>query len=107
MADQDLEEIDYGDQDDQQAERTWKLSASYRSQTGHLTRVISKAEALVVEAAACNPSKTMFQELEKVLDEIRGQKEKCANTCEAILESQEHTEANVKKIVGCLDRDAA
>jgi hypothetical protein len=107
MADQDLEEIDYGDQDDQQAERTRKLSASYRSQTGHLTRVISKAEALVVEADARLPSKTMFWELEKSLAKIRGQQEKCANTCEEILESQEHTEANVKKIVGCLDHDAA
>jgi hypothetical protein len=106
MADQDLDEIDYGDQDDQQGDRTRKLSASYRSQTGHLTRVISKAEALVVEAATGIPSKTMFRELEKSLTEIRGQQEKCANTCEEILESQEHTDANVKKIEGCLDRDA-
>jgi hypothetical protein len=71
MADQeeadheDLEEINFGnDQDAHQAARTRKLSASYRSQTGHLTRVISKAETLVVEAAARNPSKTMYRELE-------------------------------------------
>jgi hypothetical protein len=106
MADPDLDEIDYGDQDDQQGDRTRKLSASYRSQTGHLTRVISKAEALLVEAATGIPSKTMFRELEKSLSEIGGQQEKCANTCEEIMEAQEHTDANVKKIEGCLDCDA-
>jgi hypothetical protein len=71
-----------------------------------LTRVISKAEALVVEAATHIPSKTMFRELKKSLAEICGQQEKCANTCEEILESQEHTDANVKKIERCLDCDA-
>jgi ABC-type transporter Mla subunit MlaD len=95
----------------QEAERrTRKLSASYRSQTGHLTRVIERANALVTAAAGNDlPSKTMYRELEKVLEQIRAQQEKCANTCEAILESQEHLEdndANVIKTVGCLDRDA-
>jgi hypothetical protein len=81
------DEVDYGDQDDQQGDRTRKLSASYRSQTGHLTRVIIKAEALVAEAVTRDPSKTIFRELEKSLAEIRDQQEKCANTCEEIRES--------------------
>jgi hypothetical protein len=68
----DPDELNFGDedQDAHQAEQTRKLSASYRSQTGHLTRVISRAEALVVEAAGRPiPSKTIYQELEKVLDQ--------------------------------------
>jgi hypothetical protein len=103
---EDEDQIDFDDQDDQQGNRTRKLSASYRSQAGHLTRVIFKAEALVVEAATRIPSKTMFRELEKSLTKICDQQEKCANTCEEIMESQEHTVANVSKIKGCLDRDA-
>jgi hypothetical protein len=104
MADQE-EEVDHGDQEDQ-GDRAQKLAASYRSQTGHLTRVITKAEALVAEAVNCDPSKTIFRELEKSLAEIRDQQEKCADICEEIRDAPVQTVANEAKIEGCLNRDA-
>jgi hypothetical protein len=57
--------VDDDPDDHQEAERrVRKLSASYRSQTGHLTRVLERATALVTAAAGNDlPSKTMYREL--------------------------------------------
>jgi hypothetical protein len=76
--DDDDDGVDDDPVDHQEAERrVRKLSASYRSQTGHLTRVLEKATALAIAAAGNDlPSKTMYRELEKVLEQIRDQQEK-------------------------------
>ena len=109
----DLERSDEDDEvDHREAERqVRKLSASYRSQTGHLTRVIERATSLVDRTHGRPvPSQTMCRELDKVLGHIWDQQEKCAHTCELILENQDHLEdndANVVKTNGCLERDAA
>jgi hypothetical protein len=98
---------DHGDQGDRDRARDLAgMAGSYRAQTGHLTRVITKADALVAEAVLRAPSTTFLGELKRVLAEIRDQQEKCADICEDIRDAQEKTLANEAKIKGCLDRNA-
>jgi hypothetical protein len=102
--------LDHGDQGDRDRDRARDLAGmagSYRAQTGHLTRVITKADALVAEAVLRAPSTTFLGELKRVLAEILDQQEKCAEICEDIRDAQEKNLANEAKIEGCLDRDAA
>jgi hypothetical protein len=82
------------------------MAGSYRAQTGHLTRMITKTTALVAEAVLRAPSKTFLDELKRVLAEICDQQEKCAEICEDIRDAQEKNDENEAKIEGCLNRDA-
>jgi hypothetical protein len=82
MSDQGDNVLDHGDQGDRDLDLARDLAGmagSYRAQTGHLTRVITKADALVAEAVLHAPSKTFLGELERSLAEIRDQQEKCAD----------------------------
>jgi hypothetical protein len=105
MSDQEDNVLDQGDQGDR-ARDLPGMAGSYRAQTGHLTRVITKATALVAEAVLRAPSKTFLGELKRVLAEIRDQQEKCAEICEDIRDAQEKNDENEAKIEGCLNRDA-
>jgi hypothetical protein len=82
------------------------MAGSYRAQTGHLTRTIKAAAALVKEAALCAPSKTFLDQLKRALAGVCDQEAKCAAICKDIRDAQEQTEANEIHIEGCLTRDA-
>jgi hypothetical protein len=82
------------------------MASSYRAQTGHLTRTIKAASALVKEAALRAPSKTFLDQLKRALAGVCDQEAKCAAICEDIRDAQEQTEANEIHIEGCLTRDA-
>jgi hypothetical protein len=58
------------------------MAASYRAQTGHLTRAVKAANVLVVEAALCAPSRVFLEQLKRVLAAVREQETKCAAICE-------------------------
>jgi hypothetical protein len=68
------------------------MAGSYRAQTGHLTRTIKKAAALVKEAALRAPSTIFLDELKRALAEVRDQQEKCADICEDIRDAQEKSD---------------
>jgi hypothetical protein len=95
MSDQGDEEKDLDD-----------MAGSYRAQTGHLTRTIKAANALVKEAALRPPSRTFLEQLKRALAGICDQKAKCAAICEDIRDARAQTEANELHIKGCLTRDA-
>jgi hypothetical protein len=82
------------------------MAGSYRAQTGHLTRTIKAASALLKEAALRALSKTFLDQLKRALAGVCDQEAKCAAICEDIREAQEQTEANEIHIEGCLTRDA-
>jgi hypothetical protein len=82
------------------------MAGSYRAQTGHLTRTIKKAAALVKEAALCAPSTIFLDELKRALAEVRDQQAKCADICEDIRDAQDKSDENEAHIEGCLNRDA-
>jgi hypothetical protein len=82
------------------------MAGSYRAQTGHLTRTIKKAAALVKEAALCAPSTIFLDELKRALAEVRDQQAKCADICEDIRDAQDRSDENEAPIEGCLNRDA-
>jgi hypothetical protein len=76
MSDQEDNVSDHGDQGDRDRDRARDLdgmAGSYRAQTGHLTRVITKAEGLVAEAVLRAPSTTFLGELKRVLDQSHDQ----------------------------------
>jgi hypothetical protein len=81
-------------------------AGSYKAQTGHLTRTIKTASALVKEAALRAPSMVFLDQLKRSLAGVRDQEAKCAAICEDIRDAQERTEANKDHIEGCLTRDA-
>jgi hypothetical protein len=81
------------------------MASSYRAKTGHLTRTIKTAAALVKEAALCAPSKIFLDQLKRALAEVCDQQEKCASICEDIRDVQDRTEENEGHIEGCLTRD--
>jgi hypothetical protein len=82
------------------------MARSYRAQTGHLTRTIKTASALVKEAVLGAPSMIFLDQLKRALAGVCDQEAKCAAICEDIREAQEQTEANEIHIEGCLTRDA-
>jgi hypothetical protein len=82
------------------------MAGTYKAQTGHLTRTIKAASALVKEAALRAPSKTFLDQLKRALAGVRDQEAKCAAICKDIRDAQEQTEANEEHIEGCLTRDA-
>jgi hypothetical protein len=82
------------------------MAASYRAQTGHLTRTVKAANALVKEAALRPPSRVFLEQLKRALAAVREQEAKCAAICEDIRDAQDQTEANEVHIEGCLTRDA-
>jgi hypothetical protein len=82
------------------------MAASYRAQTGHLTRTVKAANALVKEAALRPPSRVFLEQLNRALAAVRDQEAKCAAICEDIRDAQDQTEANEVHIEGCLTRDA-
>jgi hypothetical protein len=81
-------------------------AGSFRAQTGHLTRTIKTASALVKEAALRAPSMVFLNQLKRALAGVRDQEAKCAAICKDIKDAQEWTEANEDHIEGCLTRDA-
>jgi 5-formyltetrahydrofolate cyclo-ligase len=82
------------------------MAASYRAQTGHLTRTVKAANALVKEADLRPPSRVFLEQLKRVLAAVCDQEAKCAAICEDIRDAQDQTEANEEHIKGCLTRDA-
>jgi hypothetical protein len=82
------------------------MAASYRAQTGHLTRAVKAANVLVKEAALRPPSRVFLEQLKRALAAVRDQEKKCAAICEDIRDAQDQTEANEDHIKGCLTRDA-
>jgi hypothetical protein len=82
------------------------MAASYRAQTGHLTRAVKAANVLVVEAALPAPSRVFLEQLKRALATVWDQETKCAAICEDIRDAQDQTEANETHIEGCLTRDA-
>jgi hypothetical protein len=92
---------DHGEEPD-----LYGMAGSYRAQTGHLTRKIKAATAVVKEAALRAPSKTFLDQLKRALAGVRDQEAKCAAICEDIRDAQDQTEANEIHIEGCLTRDA-
>jgi hypothetical protein len=82
------------------------MAASYRAQTGHLTRTVKAANALVKEASLSPPSRVFLEQLKRALAAVRDQEAKCAAICEDIRDAQDQTEANEEHIEGCLTRDA-
>jgi hypothetical protein len=88
------------------AEELDNMAASYRTQSGHLTRAVNAANVLVAEAVLRDPSRVFMEQLKQALAKFRDQEEKCAGICEDIRDAQEQTEANKTHIEGCLTRDA-
>jgi ABC-type transporter Mla subunit MlaD len=82
------------------------MAGSYKAQTGHLTRTIKTAAALVKEVALRAPSKIFLDQLKRALAGVRDQQEKCAAICEDIRDAQDRTEDNEGHIEGCFTRDA-
>jgi hypothetical protein len=82
------------------------MAASYRAQTGHLTRAVKAANVLVKEAALCLPSRVFLEQLKRALAAVRDQEKKCAAICKDIRDAQDQKEANKDHIEGCLTRDA-
>jgi hypothetical protein len=70
------------------------MSASYRAQTGHLTRTVKVANALVKEAALRPPSCVFLEQLKRALAAVHDQETKCAAICKDIMEGKDQTEAN-------------
>jgi hypothetical protein len=66
------------DQGDRRERDLVGMAGSYRAQTGHLTRTIKKAAALVKETALRAPSTIFLDELKRALAEVGDQQEKCA-----------------------------
>jgi hypothetical protein len=54
------------------------MAGSYRAQTGHLTRTIKTASALVKEAALCAPNMVFLDQLKRALAGVLDQEAKCA-----------------------------
>jgi hypothetical protein len=52
------------------------MAASYRAQTGHLTRAVVAANVLVKEAALCAPSRVFLEQLKWALAAVRNQEKK-------------------------------
>jgi hypothetical protein len=82
------------------------MAASYRAQTGHLTRAVKAGNFLVLEAALCAPSRVFLEQLKRALAAVRDQETKCAAICKDIRDAQDQTKANETHIEGCLTRDA-
>jgi hypothetical protein len=82
------------------------MAASYRAQTGHLTRTVKAANVLVKEAALRPPSHVFLEQVKSALAAVSDQEAKCAAICKDIRDAQDQTEANEDHIKGCLTRDA-
>jgi hypothetical protein len=67
------------------------MAASYRSQTGHLTRAEKAANVLVKEAALLAPSGVFLEQLKRALAAVCDQEKKCAAICEDIRDAQDPT----------------
>jgi hypothetical protein len=82
------------------------MAASYKTQSGHLTRAVVAANLDVAEAMLCDPSCVIMIQLERSLAKVWNQEEKCAGICEDIRDAQEQTNASKAHIEACCARDA-
>jgi hypothetical protein len=81
------------------------MAASYRGQSGWLTRSVDTFDLVVAEATLRAPNRPLMAQLERCLAKVQDQEQKCAQICEDIRDEQEPTAANEALIEASFTRD--
>jgi MOSC domain-containing protein YiiM len=81
------------------------MAASYRGQSGWLTRAVETCNLVVAEATLRAPNFPLMAQLERCLAKVWDQEQKCAQICEDIRDAQELTAASESLIEASFTRD--
>jgi hypothetical protein len=81
------------------------MAASYRGQSGWLTRAVETCNLVTADATLRAPNRLLMAQLERCLAKFRDQEQKCAQICEDIRVAQEPTAANEALIKASFPRD--
>jgi hypothetical protein len=82
------------------------MAASYRAQSGWLTRAVDTCTLVVAEAALREPNRPLMVQSDRCLGHVGDQEKKCAQICEDIRDGQEQNAANDANIEASLTRDS-
>jgi hypothetical protein len=83
-----------------------QMAASYRAQSGWLTRAVDTCNLVVAEAAVREPNGPLMVQLDRCLAQVRDQEKKCAQICKDIRDGPEQNAANDANIEASLNRDS-
>jgi hypothetical protein len=83
-----------------------QMAASYRDQSGWLTRAVDSCNLVITEAAVREPNRPLMVQLDRCLAQLWDQEKKCAQICEDIRDGQAQNEANITNIEASLNRDS-